>query len=145
MAKSAINKGAAAPPAAAPTPVPASPYTIQFGEAPPPAAAFGGGNRGAHNPIKTSMENMPAPNNGKYAFFDIAVTVAASITDPAEKEKAASEALKKMVAKVSGVARRISKTNTAAKFAVRGQRNADGTVAVRVWRVEVPAPAPATA
>lgn len=137
MAKAAVKTPTVAAPAAA---APAStPYTITLGDAPPPAAAFGGGRRGEDNPIKRTMLAMQAPANGKYASFDIAVTVPDTITDPAEKEKALSDKLRKEVAKVSGVARRITKADTSANFAVRGNK-ADGKASVRVWRIE-PKPA----
>src|SRR5688572_22049489 len=121
MAKAAVkNIPAAGAPAAPAAPAAATPYTINLGDAPPPAAAFGGGRKGENNPIKQTMEAMPAPANGKYASFDVAVSVPDSITDHAEKEKALTDKLRKEVAKVSGVARRISKANASAHYTVRG-------------------------
>jgi hypothetical protein len=141
MAKAAKTVPAAS--AAAPAAAPASTaYTITLGDAPPPAAAFGGGRRGEDNPIKTTMAAMAAPAGGKYASFSIPVTVADSITDPAEKQKALSDKLRKEVAKVSGVARRITKADASAHFTIRGVKDEQGNASVRVWRVE-PKAAPA--
>lgn len=138
MAKAAIKPGAA--PAAPPLPpLPASPYAITFGDAPPAAAAFGGGRRGEHNPLKQAVLALPAPTGGKYPFFNVPVTVADTITDPQEREKALADALRKMVAKVSGITRRVSKADAATHFTVRSVREEAGAF-VRVWRVE-PKPA----
>lgn len=137
MAKPAVKTPAA--PQSAPAPASSTPYAITLGDAPPPAAAFGGGRRGEDNPIKRTMLAMQAPAGGKYATFDIGVTVPDTITDPAEKEKALSDKLRKEVAKVSGVARRITKADASMHFAVRGNKG-DGSASVRVWRIE-PKPA----
>ncbi len=139
MAKAAVKTNT---PAAAASAAPASPYAITFGDAPPPAAAFGGGRRDQNNPLKQAVMALPAPSGGKYGYFNVEVTVPDTITDPAEREKATADALRKKVAQVSGVTRRVSKADATAKFTVRGIR--DGTSAlVRVWRVEPEVPAAA--
>jgi hypothetical protein len=138
MAKAAIKTPPAAAPAAAAPVAPATPFAITFGDAPPPAAAFGGGRSGEDNPIKKTLLAMQAPAGGKYAYFDIPVSVPDGIIDAGEREKALADKLRKEVNKVSGVARRVSKADASMQFAVRKT-----DTGVRVWRIEPKAAEPA--
>lgn len=86
-----------------------------------PDSQRGKGRTGGENIYQKFMTDMPAPakdpkNKAKdaplqYSWFFVPSEVAATITDPAEREKAAKDGTKKLVNRFTSVSRRIRKAH----------------------------------
>lgn len=121
----------------------ASPFSIMEDSAPPAPARFGGGRSADDNPYRQAALALGAPVGGKFFAFQVPVTVADTITDPAEKAKAIKEASKKLLNAIGGVTRRLSKNDANLQYTVRA---VDATIdgksvpVIKVWRVAPKAP-----
>jgi hypothetical protein len=137
---------------------------IKFVSSIPDSARGKGRPGGGENPYQALMISMPAPAPGKgknapmqFASFFVATEVPETITDPAEREKAAKDGCAKLVNRFTSVARRVRKNHPDHDFTFRKSRDPeaeDGTGAwgIVVYRIEPgttkggpPRKAPATA
>lgn len=125
---------------------PALAFKIDTGVALPPIQRLQGAQA---SPYSVAMKAMALGKDDKalQSFF-IPADVPATITDPAEREKAAKDEARKISNRVSGIARRLSEEKDASgkqyAFAIRS-RQEDGKIGVRVYRVAPPTPAPTPA
>lgn len=127
---------------------------IRFTTQIPESARGRGRPAGAENVIQNAMVNMPAPSPGKdpkgrpikdapiqYASFWVPAEVSDTITDPAEREKAAKDACAKLVNRFTSMSRRVRKGHGEDyDFTFRKSRDPDmpenGTWGVTVYRIE---------
>lgn len=135
MAKPAPAPAAAAPAVAAA----ASPFTVTFGSAPAPTTRKVGIES---SPYSGVMKSMPAPAGGSVAQFFIPAEATAGLTDAGEKQKSAAENARKITNRISGIARRLKKSDASMNFAMRTVTE-NGQLGVRVYRVEAAPAAPA--
>ena len=128
MAKKAADTNAAAAPA----------FTVEVGSPPPAIQRMVGGASSPYTPV---MKSMPAPQGDKVAQFFVKAEVPTTITDATEREKAAKDEARKISNRISGIARRLTKDDASLNFALRTQKDAQGNLGVRVYRVAAAAPA----
>lgn len=139
------NKPAAVAPAnvtAAP-----SPFAVSW-DVPIPARVGPGGAGKQPSPLMQAIRAMPAPQDGKFPTFfvphDFLWKVPATITNPAEREKAIADNVRKLSSTISGITRRVVKSAPAGtmEFTSRGLTEND-VKGVRVWRINPTPPAAA--
>jgi hypothetical protein len=111
-----------------------------------PETLRGRGKGGAENPYKKFMLEMPAPAKGKgkdapvsYAQFFVPSVVKETITDPAEREKAAKDGCAKLINRFTSIGRHIKKANAAYEFTYRKARDPsdpeNGEWGILVYRI----------
>lgn len=111
-----------------------------------PVATRGGGF-GASDTLK-AIDALPAPRvqDGKtqfaVKFFPLTDSVPEGITDPAERASAEKDNLRKLVNKLSGITRRISKKDASKNYTTRAKDH-NGVKGVAVYRINAEAPATA--
>ena len=95
-----------------------------------PDSGRGRGRQGGENIYQKLMLEMPAPAKGKgkdapmqFASFFVAAEVPATVTDPAERDKAAKDMCSKLVNRFTSVGRRIRKDNADYDFTFRKMRD----------------------
>lgn len=116
--------------------------TLQTTTALPEIARVGGRSAGT-NVYQQFMMDMPAPANGKgkgapmqYAWFFVPSEVPDTITDEAEREKAAKANTSKLVNRFTSLSRRIRKNNSETHdFTFRKMKNDEGQWGLAVYRV----------
>jgi len=137
MAK-APAKPTTAPPAPPAPPVPASPYTFEFVGAPPPAERVVGGEASENTKILRALADFPvAPGttaDRMPSHFFAVDPVPDTITDPAEREKAEAEHIRKLSNALSGASRKeVTARDERIGFTQR-RTEKDGVRGIRVWR-----------
>lgn len=123
-----------------------------------PEAARAGGRQAGENPYLKYMQGMPlptmtTPKKGQPAvkqyasFFMVADPVSETITDEAEKAKAAKANVDKLINRFTSLARRINKIDPTANFIFRKATNEAGAAGIRVFRgdAKMASPAPTSA
>lgn len=95
-----------------------------------PETLRGRGKGGAENPYKKFMLEMPAPAKGKgkdapvsYAQFFVPSTVPDTVTDPAERDKAAKDGCAKLINRFTSIGRHIKKSSPTHEFTYRKARD----------------------
>jgi hypothetical protein len=115
-----------------------------------PDKGRGRGRQGEASIYQQLMVNMPAPAPGKgknaspqYSYFFVPAEVPPTITDPAERDKAAKDGCAKLVNRFTQMSRRIRKTNGETHdYTFRKARDPDGPAddtaewGVVVYRIE---------
>ena len=115
-----------------------------------PDSARAGGRSSEPSPWMAFMKDMPAPAPGKgknapvqFSWFFVPADVPETITDPAEREKAAKANTSKLINRYTSIARRLRKahpdTHDFTFRKVRDPNAADGTGdwGVQVFRIAV--------
>ena len=112
-----------------------------------PETLRGKGKGGAENPYKRFMIDMPAPAAGKgknapmqYAQFFVPSAVPDTITDPAEREKAAKDGTAKLINRFTSIGRHIKKSSPEHEFTFRKARDpndpTNGQWGILVYRIQ---------
>ena len=111
-----------------------------------PETTRGRGRGGEPSPYQQYMTDMPAPalkGKGKdaqtqFAWFFVPAEVPATITDPAEIEKAAKDGARKLINRFTSMARRVKKLNpTTHEFTFRKARNPEVQDGTGAWGIVV--------
>ena len=107
---------------------------------PEPARASAAKGGSVYSQVMRDMSQPKTVGKGRdaktnYTSFFVQATVADTIEDAAEREKAAKDECKKLANQFTSIARRIKKTLPNANFAQRTMKDANGNWGLRVYRM----------